>query len=282
MRIAAGSSANRKGHGVHLPSVAAQFVPCKICRQPAPFYGMADFNRACLESARSGMGTYGFAIYYRRCPSCEFLFTDAFDQWSHDDFRTHIYNAEYARVDPDYAQKRPAANAALIARLFGAQKSALRVLDYGGGNGHFAQCLRGFGFAACDAYDPFTPGFDTPPEGAYNLVTCFETMEHTPDPGACVQAMADRLAEDGVVMFSTLVQPADIARVGMTWWYIGPRNGHISLFSRKSLALLWQRYGCTVRSVNDNVHIASRRGAREWVRVGVPAAGADAEQRPTS
>jgi len=254
---------------LQFPSSAAPAVaPCKICGEPAPFYGMADFNRGCLEAAQASMGTYGFAIYYRRCPACEFLFTDAFDQWSQDDFHAHIYNSEYERVDPDYVQKRPANTAGFIAKLFEAHKSTLRVLDYGGGNGHFADCLRGLGFANCDTYDPFTPGFDTPPAGTYTLVTCFETMEHTPDPGACVQAIMDRLAEAGVVVFSTLLQPDDMDKIGMRWWYIGPRNGHISLHSKKSLKLLWERYGCVVESVDEDVHMASRSAVSERLQLG--------------
>jgi len=234
---------------------------------------MADFNRACLSSVQASIGTYGFAIYYRRCPACEFLFTDAFDQWSPEDFRTYIYNSDYARLDPEYAKQRPAGNAEFMAQLFGAHKDTLRLLDFGGGNGHFAELLRGAGFARCDTYDPFTPGFDTPPNGTYSLITCFETMEHTPDPGGCVGAILERLAEDGVVVFSTLLQPDDFAKHGMAWWYIGPRNGHISLHSKKSLEVLWDRHGCVVESVNEGVHMASRRGASERLRPGGAADG---------
>jgi 2-polyprenyl-6-hydroxyphenyl methylase/3-demethylubiquinone-9 3-methyltransferase len=237
---------------------------------------MADFNRGCLDSEQSEakLETYGFAIYYRRCQACEFLFTDAFDAWSEEEFRTHIYNAEYAQLDPSYQRSRPAGNAGFIAQLFGAHKDTLRVLDFGGGNGVLAECLRGAGFRICDTYDPFTPGFDTLPDRTYNLITCFETMEHTPDPGACVRAIMEKLTEDGVVVFSTLLQPADFAKIGMSWWYIGPRNGHISLHSKKSLALLWERHGCAVESVTENVHMASRRDAKDRLRLGVPAASA--------
>jgi 2-polyprenyl-6-hydroxyphenyl methylase/3-demethylubiquinone-9 3-methyltransferase len=260
---------------MHFPSSAApEFVPCKVCGEPAPFYGMADFNRACLGHTGVRMPFYGFAVYYRRCPSCEFLFTDAFDQWSHDDFRTHMYNSEYARLDPQYADNRPAGNAGFIAKLLGAHKGTIRALDFGGGNGRFAECLRGVGFATCDTYDPFTPGFDTPPDGTYNLITCFETIEHTPDPGACVQAITERLAEDGVVVFSTLLQPANFDQIGMKWWYIGPRNGHISIHSQKSLARLWERYGCVVESVDEDMHMAARRGASERISLGGAVAGA--------
>jgi hypothetical protein len=32
----------------------------------------------------------------------------------------------------------------------------------------------------------------------------------------------------------------------MNWWYIGPRNGHISVFTRTALASAWQRHGFMV------------------------------------
>ncbi|HEY1544331.1 MAG TPA: class I SAM-dependent methyltransferase [Xanthobacteraceae bacterium] len=260
---------------MHLPPPVPELAPCKICGTPAPFFGIADFNRACVEPGgeRLPRPLYGFAIYYRRCPSCEFLFTDTFDAWSPADFRAHIYNDEYARLDPDFAQKRPAANAAFIAQLFGAQKDTLRLLDFGGGSGHLAACLRGLGFATCDTYDPFTPGFDTLPDGTYNLITCFETLEHAVDPDGCVKSIATRLAEYGVVVFSTLVQPADLDKLGMTWDYIGPRNGHISIQSNKSLALLWERHGFMLSSITDNVHMASRRDGGDRVQLGTPAPG---------
>ena len=34
----------------------------------------------------------------------------------------------------------------------------------------------------------------------------------------------------GMVLFSTLVQPADIETQKLRCWYAAPRNGHISLF----------------------------------------------------
>jgi hypothetical protein len=264
-----------EGIPMSFPAAAApECVPCKICGTPAPYYGFVDFNKACLDSIGVGMPVYGFAVYYRRCPSCEFLFTDAFDRWSSDDFRTHIYNAEYPRLDPEYAQSRPAGNAAFIADLFGAHKDALRVLDFGGGNGHFAECLRGCGFASCDTYDPFTPGFDALPDGTYGLITCFETFEHTPDPDDCVRSIMARLAEDGVVVFSTLVQPGEFDKMRTTWWYVAPRNGHVSIHSQKSLSRLWENHGCTLQSVSDDLHMACRSLATDRIRLGAAAVSA--------
>jgi methyltransferase family protein len=44
----------------------------------------------------------------------------------------------------------------------------------------------------------------------------------------------------------------------MSWWYVAPRNGHISLYSRRSLALMWNALGFTFVSFNDDMHAAWR------------------------
>jgi hypothetical protein len=61
------------------------------------------------------------------------------------------------------------------------------------------------------------------------------------------------------VLFSTLVQPPAFESTGMTWWYIGPRNGHVSLFSERALAVAWQRHGFSVSSFDPDLHLAQRR-----------------------
>ena len=75
------------------PSTEAR--PCKICRQPAPLFGLVDFNRNCQIPDCVKLPLTGTPVYYRRCNACGFLFTDAFDDWSPDDFKTHIYNGGY-------------------------------------------------------------------------------------------------------------------------------------------------------------------------------------------
>jgi hypothetical protein len=237
---------------------APQTVPCKICQTPSPLVGALDFNKSCLESQGVKLPVYGFAVYYRRCPCCQFLFTDYFDEWSHADFKTRIYNDEYIKLDPDYAQARPDGNAEFLGKLFRGQMHQLSVLDYGGGNGRLAERLRATGFAACDTYDPFTPAFAKAPSRKYDVVTCFETFEHTTDPVGCVRTIIDLMVDGGAAVFSTLVQPPDFDAQGLNWWYVGPRNGHISIHSATSLARLWQTHGFTLNSITDNLHIAFR------------------------
>jgi 2-polyprenyl-6-hydroxyphenyl methylase/3-demethylubiquinone-9 3-methyltransferase len=236
------------------PSSAA--ISCKICGASAPLCGTVDFNRNCEIEGGITLPPVGIPVPYRRCTACGFLFTDAFDDWGEAAFKTHIYNAGYAAIDPDYAVTRPRANAEVAQQLAGAHKASVRVLDFGGGNDVLCSTLRAAGFAAAVTYDPFVAEFAKPPEGTFDLVTCFETLEHMPDPIAGIGAIVAYLAEPGLVLFSTLLQPGDFETLGLTWWYVGPRNGHVSMFSRQALALAWRRHGFQTASLNENLHIA--------------------------
>jgi len=242
-----------------LRTVSPEAVPCKICGAGAPLYGVVDFHRSCEEARGRFLPLSGVAIYYRRCSACGFLFTDCFDDWTEADFKKYIYNDGYLEVDPDYAETRPAFCARTVAQLFDKDKARLRVLDYGGGNGMVARLLQSAGFLTAETYDPFTPEYDRLTEGRFEVVTCFETLEHLPDPNAGISAIASRIGEAGIAVISTLVQPADFDRQKMNWWYIGPRNGHISLFSRPALAAAWRRAGFNLASFNENLHIAFRQ-----------------------
>lgn len=66
------------------------------------------------------------------------------------------------------------------------------------------------------------------------------------------------------MFYSTLTQPADFNRQGVSWWYVGPRNGHISIFTRQALAAAWARHGFRSVSLNDNIHMAFRTLPKHW------------------
>ena len=239
-------------------------LPCKICDEATELYGVVDMHRPCLIQGVSHPPLSGFPIYYRRCGKCGFLFTDAFDDWSEDEFRTHIYNDGYLAVDPDYVTVRPTGNAGLVSSLWAAHKDSIRVLDFGGGNDVFCSALRASGFREAVTYDPMVPEHARAPDGRFDLVTCFETLEHLPDPVAGIAEIIECIAEPGAVFYSTLTQPADFDRMGLSWWYVGPRNGHISIFTRQSLALAWARHGFRNVSLNDGTHLAFRTLPEQW------------------
>lgn len=233
-------------------------VPCKVCDGRARLFGLMDFNRSCEEARGKVLPLSGAAVYYRRCDTCGLVFTDAFDDWSNADFEARIYNDGYVDIDPDYVEARPNNNAAIVGQLFGGSADRLDVLDYGGGNGVLAQRLRERGFRSATTYDAFYPGFRERPNRKFNLVTCFETVEHMSDPVAGAADIVDLMADDGLLLISTMTQPADFERLRSAWWYIAPRNGHITLHSRPSLTHLFGRFGLQVASASDSEHMAFR------------------------
>jgi SAM-dependent methyltransferase len=247
-----------------LRPVSTALIACKICNGASALYGVVDWHRISENARGVRPALSGVPIYYRRCAACGFLFTDAFDDWGHDQFKTHIYNDAYPAFDPDYQGIRPNNNARSVAGLWAQHKADIRVLDYGGGNDVFCTGLRAAGFREAITYDPMVAEYAVPPQGRFDLVTCFETLEHLPDPVAGIRNLAQYAAEPGAILYSTLTQPDDFDRLGMSWWYVGPRNGHISMFSKEALVRAWAHHGYHTYSLNENVHLAFRTLPSAW------------------
>lgn len=239
-------------------AVVEPAVACKCCSGTARLYGVVDFNKNCeTGQGRPVLSLSGIPVYYHRCPNCGFIFTTFTDQWTPDEFAKHIYNNEYALVDPDYADTRPRASAQTVEQLWGLSKH-LRVLDYGGGNGLTARLLREAGFKHVEVYDPFVPEFAKRPEGQFSIITMFEVLEHSPTPKETMADLASMLADAGVVTLSTLLQPQKMDQIGVSWWYLSPRNGHVSMHSRRSLSEIVTPLGLRVGSFNDVFHVLVR------------------------
>jgi tetratricopeptide (TPR) repeat protein/SAM-dependent methyltransferase len=231
---------------------------CKCCDSAAHYFGAVDFAKNCEELRGCVLPVKGRFVPYFRCGACGFLFSDDFDAWPPERFVAEIYNDQYSAVDPDFVARRPAANVVMLQQWFGADKASLRMLDYGGGNGSLAQGLRQAGFRGAESYDPLYDRNQPRPAAKFDLVVSFEVVEHMPHPVEGFNELLDFLSEEGMLLFSTLIQPANIETLGLSWWYAAPRNGHISLHTRASLALLLQRRGLQLTSLDDNLHLAYR------------------------
>jgi 2-polyprenyl-6-hydroxyphenyl methylase/3-demethylubiquinone-9 3-methyltransferase len=240
-----------------LQTVCVRETSCKCCGAVASLYGVVDFHKNCEIYRRRVLEVSGIPIYYHRCPMCQFIFTTAFDHFTEDDFRHYIYNQEYLLVDPDYPEARPSSNAAFLSGLFSGAKPG-RTLDFGGGNGRLAEALRAAGFPHVTTYDPFVRGHDERPSGRFDCVACFEVVEHSTNPARSFADMNEFLMDPGLILFSTLLQPADIDLQGLNWWYAGPRNGHVSLYSLASLTKLVRRFGLKLGSFSEGMHVLYR------------------------
>lgn len=225
-------------------------VACKICGYAAAFFDVVDLNKHCDTHNFYFFGYLGVPVKYYKCDNCEFLFTTFFDDWTDSEFSQFIYNADYIKVDPEYVAVRPEQIAALMSRrLAGCER--LRVLDYGSGAGVFASRMREQGFSLMQAYDPFS----TPdrPVGPFEIITCFEAIEHSPFPLKTFSDILSLLVPGGVVIFSQSLQPNNINEIRANWWYLGPRNGHVSTFSRQTLSVIAKKLGIRC-FVGDTLH----------------------------
>jgi len=233
---------------------------CKCC--PAGAAGPFARVPSSKNCTRLPADEYGPPIAYCRCRVCGFLFTNDLDRWTPADFQSRIYNDEYHRFDGDYAEARPRQMAELVDGLLGGRHD-LRILDYGGGSGRLAGFLRERGYSSVDSYDPFEPEFAERPASSYDVALCFEVLEHVPDPVATLSDIRSLLKSDGLLIATTLYQPQEILRLGADWWYLAPRNGHISLFTSQALGQAAQRAGFSLGDRDGSVHLF-RIGAPRW------------------
>jgi hypothetical protein len=240
-----------------LKPICAKDAPCKCCGALSCLYGVVDFHKNCDVPGRQALDCSGVPVYYYRCPECKFIFTTVLDHFTIEDFQREVYNDAYVLVDPDYVDVRPRGNATFLVNLLSARRPE-RILDYGGGRGVLEQRMHASGFSCVDTYDPFVAERSARPDQRYDCIVSFEVIEHATDPKRVLADMNDFLVDPGVILFSTLLQPANIDQQGLQWWYVLPRNGHVSLFSRTSLQKLAQPLGFKLVSFNDNLHVFYR------------------------
>ena len=233
--------------------------PCKICAAPSPRFDVLDFEKFVSHTPYTRPMS-GVPVIYRRCPACGFIFTNFFDSFTPAQWTEHVYNDGYAGVDPEFAAIRPAIDAMAVQSYFADMRASAVGLDFGGGNGRTAALLRTAGWAF-DCFDPFgTDELHVDRLGRYNLCTAFEVLEHLTDPAASLGTLLGK-ATDGplIVLIGTALTDGQVTEAHrLSWHYAGPRNGHISLYSRRSLQLLAGRFGLDYSNVSPSTHIMSR------------------------
>ena len=210
-------------------------MKCKVCSGDMTCFGKADTGKTCWEKPFI-FGKSGVLATYNICTMCRSIFTFDFDDWSSDRWGKEIYNEDYAKVDPEFASVRPQRTATWITDRLASVDEEVSLLDYGCGNGQLVQYLKDAGYAKTDGYDPIF--HKVRPEETYRMVTAFEVVEHSPTPLETFSYMLSFLREHGVMMISTCLVPAQIESIGVSWWYLAPRNGPVSFISAKGLEVV--------------------------------------------
>jgi hypothetical protein len=234
-------------------------IECKICGGLTRTFSIVESGKHCNLQLPPVLAGSGEPVEYSRCLECGFIFTTFFDAYQADALKVEIYNEDYVNFDPLYPKIRPETNArflqTVLAESFSADEHP-RVLDYGAGNGLLSTMVGG-GFAV-ENYDVLNPLFNILPPGPIDVIFSAEVVEHMPFPRVFVDDWSAALSEFGCVIFSTKLQPGDIELIRGDWWYIGPRNGHVSLFSSQSLQKLCSLAGLRFESLTEDWHIAYR------------------------
>ena len=230
---------------------------CKICGEASELFTIVESGKHCNLQLPSVVFGSGEKVKYYRCLSCEFIFTTFLDAYSPEALKADIYNDDYVKFDPLYPKIRPQNNARFLKAIL--EDSFLederpRVLDYGAGNGLLSKLIGGK--FNVENYDALNAEFDILPPGPIDVIFSSEVVEHMPSPRVFVDDWSVSLSEAGCVIFSTKLQPDDIDVLRGDWWYIGPRNGHVSFFSGKSLRTLCSLAGLRCESLTEDWHIA--------------------------
>lgn len=229
---------------------------CPVCASPCAPLGTVDFAQAGDDERGNERPEAGMPVQYVMCGTCGFCYAPEIAAWTPQQFEERIYNAGYAALDPDYLDLRPRTNAAMLLATFSEQGHSIRHLDYGGGSGLLASVLREAGWQSV-SYDPFVDR-NTRIEalGRFDLITAFEVFEHVPDVTRLMEHLKALLAPGGMVIFSTLLSDGQLQPgQPITWSYVAPRNGHISLYSSTSLGVLGARYGWNFASFSQLLHV---------------------------
>ena len=249
---------------VHTQS--SPIAPCKVCGADSGPFDVLDFNKSC-EGLLLGRAA-GAPVVYRRCLDCGFIFTDFFDEFTSEMWRKYVYNDDYEKIDPQYKSVRSRINAHLISTFLMGRKQSTVGLDYGGGNGKTSRLMRERGWIY-DSFDPFDQVIVDPLLARkYNFSSAIEVFEHTTDPLGTVKDIASMMSPDSMmILISTVLTDGAVSdKSGLGWWYAAPRNGHVSLYSRRSLEKLASRVNLQCLCMGSGPHFMFRGYSQEEVK----------------
>ena len=270
---------------------------CKCCFGAAKFLGSVDFNKTCED--RKGERIFELSeilVHYYYCNQCGFIFTDYFDNWTISDFKEKLYNKDYDLADPKDNSKGERGNPGfnygtyfgiLISKLIEngrvkKKKSDIKILDYGSGGklSSFGLGLLESGYYV-DSFDPYYLNSSQKlNKNFYDFIFMIEVIEHCHNLEQTLKSLNNFLTNDGFLWIQTSLHEINqngICKVGIHFftapkeniidfsWYIAPRNGHASIFSFRSIQILFNRFNINVHKLDkksgviQNVILAKKK-----------------------
>ena len=222
--------------GINANTVLHQGQPCKLCGGFSPPFDSVDFFKYCSPTDPFAFGFAGIHVGLSALP------VTAASSSPTSSTTGRRKNSPPTSTTPTMrgsTRNTPTSGPPTSPRMVAERLGTLRdidILDYGSGSGAFAERMAAHGFANITNYDPFSS--PARPDGKFSLITCFEVIEHTVSPRACLEDMASVPRTRRLHRFLPAAAAADIETIRGSWWYIGPRNGHASIFTGDALARL--------------------------------------------
>lgn len=194
---------------------------------------------------------------YYQCQNCDFLFV-ANPFWLGEAYEDPINVYDTGLM---YRNLRFSDIVATYLKFFFSARQQDFFLDYSGGYGIFVRLMRdrGFNFLWKDEFakNLVARGFEYRGE-KISFCTCFEVLEHAPDPHVFIAALKQL---SPVFLVSTELVPASVSP---DWHYLGTEHGqHICFFSVKSLMKLAELNHLYVTS-HGSLHLFSQKKILAW------------------
>lgn len=228
----------------------------------------ANICRLCGAQARLKCEKLFFKaqpIKYYECQRCQFLQAEEFDV-------SEVYKGHLLESDFGWQQRNKkilqVIDRIIKVPLLGGLGREVKILDFGCGSGYVVKQLRFLGYRAY-GYDPFRVGTGESKEqflfsdlkgfkrGEINLVICIEVLEHLWQPLEAFEPVNELLSERGYVLISTgRYKPR---KHDCSWWYLNPKAGHVSLFSKGALSYFLKKSNLhIVLKITDTLYLTRK------------------------
>lgn len=260
----------------------------KLAPRPCPLCGSTDHSRILVESNfdPSRLNTYSFAsrkipefMHFRMiiCPDCDLCYATPIPNLS-------WFHKEYIEADFDAAiESRHAAQsyAECLKKNISSLPALNGALDIGTGDGAFLGELLNLGLTRVQGVEPskapiacadpgvtpfirhgfFEPGMFAPE--TFNLISCFQTIEHLPEPGDLFTSAFTMLRPGGCFFLAAHNYRSLAAKIFRGRSPIFDIE-HLQLLSPRSTAALYNRAGFSGVRV---LHLRNRYPLSYWLRL---------------